>query len=124
MTGIPGCAALIDLVALDRKAGVVLESFFSRGPQAKTLDAESLVTIERCGHELRLLSGRMSSDASRYLGRLQELIEFVLAVDHLGSPRRHGVSAGTREPTPERAPALRKFGGRKHGPNAESYGPV
>jgi hypothetical protein len=80
-----------DLVALDGKAGVVLERYFRRGSRARALDAESRATLERCRFELGMVSGGLSSDAQRYFGRLLDLIELALAAD--ASPtlvnRRH-----------------------------------
>lgn len=78
--GIPQeIAAAIDLVALDGTAGLVLEAYFSRGPQARTLDLESVRALLRCRREIERLDGALSSDAGRYFGRLNQLVQIVLA---------------------------------------------
>lgn len=66
------------LVALDGTAGTVLDRYFRRGTRAKTLDGAAFATLGGC--QLELDAGELSADASRYFGRLRQLIELVLAV--------------------------------------------
>lgn len=78
-------ASSADLVALDGTAGLVLDRYFCRGPQAKTLDADSVGALERCRRELDQLNGVLTSDARRYFGRLSQLLEVVLAAETMSA---------------------------------------
>lgn len=74
-------SACARLVTLDGTAGTVLDRYFRRSMRAKTLDATALATLRQCRRELDI-SG-LSADASRYFGRLRQLIELVL-LDEVG----------------------------------------
>lgn len=65
------------LVTIDGVAGTALDAYFCRGSRTKTLDAETLATLSRCRADLD--PHTLAADASRYFGRLHELIEWVLA---------------------------------------------
>ena len=76
--GLPAGEALrTALITLDGTAGTVLDRYFHRGEDARSLDAAALASLERCWLELEL--GELSADASRYFGRLRRLIELVLS---------------------------------------------
>lgn len=75
----------IDLVALDGVAGRVLERYFCRGPRAKTLDATAIRALEDCQAQLRQLDPVLTSDARRYFGRLNQLLDRLL-VEELTPP--------------------------------------
>ena len=72
-------SARSDLVALDGMVGPILERYFSRGPRAATLDAASRLALKHCQQDLDRFAKSLSSDASRYFGRAQVLIAFVLS---------------------------------------------
>ena len=72
------------LVTLDGAAGTILDRYFCRGPRAKTVDAGALDVLRHCRSALD--RRELSADASRYFGRLQQLIEFVLADVALQEP--------------------------------------
>ena len=80
MRGLPADEAIsADLVDLDGTAGVVLEKYFCRGSEAKTLDVESRAALQRCHDEIHSVSGELFSDADRYFGRLLDVIDLALA---------------------------------------------
>lgn len=81
------------LVTLDGTAGTVLDRYFRRGARARTLDAAALITLDRCQHELELIE--LSADASRYFGRLRQLIDLMLAE---ARPEKSSQSALPSEP--------------------------
>lgn len=72
-------SARSDLVAIDGMVGPILERHFSRGPRAATLDAASRLALQQCQRDLDRFAKTLSSDASRYFGRVQVLIGFVLS---------------------------------------------
>ena len=82
-----------DLVAIDGMVGPILERHFSRGPRAATLDATSHVALQQCQRDLDGLAKSLSSDASRYFGRVQVLIGFVLSREVAGSANRRSEKA-------------------------------
>ena len=67
------------LVAIDGMVGPILERHFTRGPRSATLDAPSRLALQKCQRDLERFAGSLSSDASRYFGRAQVLIAFVLS---------------------------------------------
>jgi hypothetical protein len=70
-------AARARLVTLDGTAGGLLEPYFCRGRQSKTLDRAALAALARCRRELA--GEDLASDASRYFERLRLLIDLVTA---------------------------------------------
>jgi hypothetical protein len=64
------------LVTLDGIAGTTLEACFCREARSRTLDAATFAELVRCRKELDPTA--FSSDASRYFGRLQQLIKLLL----------------------------------------------
>lgn len=75
-------AARARLVTLDGTAGTILDRYFRRGARARTLDAAALATLDRCRCELEL--PELAADASRYFGRLRQLIDLMLAEERPG----------------------------------------
>lgn len=70
-------AARARLVTLDGTAGTILDRYFRRGARARTLGAAARASLSDCRHEFD--PRQLSADASRYFGRLHQLIELVLA---------------------------------------------
>jgi hypothetical protein len=78
------------LVTLDGMAGTVLDQYFCRGEHARTLGAAARATLNACRHDLD--PSQLSNDASRYFGRLQQIIELVLADGEPGGSERQPVA--------------------------------
>ncbi len=72
-------SARSDLVAIDGVVGTILERHFCRRPRAATLDADSRLALQQCQRDLDRFAKSLSHDASRYFGRVQILIGFVLS---------------------------------------------
>lgn len=68
----------VDLVALDGRAGACLEEYFIRGGRGARFNGELRTALEQCAAELDSVQGTIRGDASRYFGRLQQLIGLVL----------------------------------------------
>ena len=83
------------LVTLDGMTGTILDRYFCRGTHARKLDPAALATLGVCRDQL----GReqLSSDASRYFGRLQLLLDLVLAKSGASRDRVLTASAATNE---------------------------
>jgi hypothetical protein len=69
-------AARARLVTLDGIVGTALDACFCRGSGAEAPDGATFATLARCRDELDPTA--FSSDASRYFGRLQQVIALVL----------------------------------------------
>jgi hypothetical protein len=76
--GLPTDDAARDrLLALDGTLGTVFDRYFRRGARYNSLDASARATLDGCRGDLDC--AELSSDASRYFGRLKLLIELVVA---------------------------------------------
>jgi hypothetical protein len=73
----PDEATRADLISLDGISGTALDRYFRRSAGARAFDAEARASLEHCRRELARLSSGLHSDAERYFGRLQRLIELV-----------------------------------------------
>lgn len=73
----PDEATRADLISLDGTSGTALDLYFRRNTGARAFDAQARASLDHCGRELDRLSGELHSDAERYFGRLQRLIELV-----------------------------------------------
>lgn len=88
--GLPAVNTLrSQLVTLDGTSGTILERYFRRRPRASKLDTDSLLAIQGCQRELDRLGETLSADASRYFGRLQILIDLVVAQTADGEHAAH-----------------------------------
>lgn len=103
--GLPTDDAARDrLLALDGTLGTVLDQYFRRGALSKSPDAAARDTLDGCWGDLDC--AELSSDASRYFGRLKLLIELVLAEARGESPEpasQPATSEGRRASTSPRS---------------------
>jgi hypothetical protein len=72
-------AARAELVSLDGTAGTVLDRYFGGRTPAREMDAEARKSLERCKHDLDFIAATLAGDASRYFGRLHQLLDTVLS---------------------------------------------
>ncbi len=83
------------LVTLDGMTGTILDRYFCRGTHARKLDPAALATLgdyrDQLGRE------ELSADASRYFGRLQLLVDLVLAESGASGDQVLTASAATNE---------------------------